>query len=68
MDVHYSQITHIQKSQVFSELTSREQEVLELLTHGLSNAEMGQQLHLSPRTVEKLREQFIEKNNNKQSR
>ncbi|KAF3888763.1 MULTISPECIES: response regulator transcription factor [Nostocales] len=53
VDVHYSQITHIQKSQVFSELTSREQEVLELLTHGLSNAEMGQQLHLSPRTVEK---------------
>ena len=34
-------------------LTQREQEVLELLTHGLSNAEMGTKLHLSPRTVEK---------------
>lgn len=34
-------------------LTQREQEVLELLTHGLSNADMGIQLHLSPRTVEK---------------
>jgi len=45
--------THTHKSQLISSLTSREQEVLELLTHGLSNAEMGQQLHLSPRTVEK---------------
>lgn len=53
LDVHHSQLTDIAKSQIFSELTSREQEVLELLTHGLSNAEMGQQLHLSPRTVEK---------------
>lgn len=34
-------------------LTKREQEVLQLLTHGLSNAEIGTQLHLSPRTVEK---------------
>ena len=34
-------------------LTKREHEVLQLLTHGLSNAEIGTQLHLSPRTVEK---------------
>lgn len=34
-------------------LTQREQEVLELLTHGLSNVDIGAQLHLSPRTVEK---------------
>jgi DNA-binding NarL/FixJ family response regulator len=34
-------------------LTPREKQVLELLTHGLSNAEIGNQLHLSPRTVEK---------------
>ncbi len=53
LDAHHSQLIDIQKSQMFSDLTSREQEVLELLTHGLSNAEMGQQLHLSPRTVEK---------------
>jgi DNA-binding NarL/FixJ family response regulator len=38
---------------LLSSLTAREQEVLELLTHGLSNADMGNQLHLSPRTVEK---------------
>jgi DNA-binding NarL/FixJ family response regulator len=35
------------------ELTPREQEVLSLLSEGLSNAQIGQQLHLSPRTVEK---------------
>lgn len=53
MDAHHSQFADIQKSQMLTELTPREQEVLELLTHGLSNAEMGHQLHLSPRTVEK---------------
>lgn len=35
------------------QLTAREQEVLDLLTHGLSNADIGTQLYLSPRTVEK---------------
>jgi len=34
-------------------LTKREQEVLNLLTTGLSNAEIGNHLHLSARTVEK---------------
>ncbi|MGE5659752.1 MAG: response regulator [Actinomycetota bacterium] len=34
-------------------LTQRELEVLELLTGGLSNAQIGDRLHLSPRTVEK---------------
>ncbi|NJM70907.1 MAG: response regulator transcription factor [Scytonema sp. RU_4_4] len=53
LDTHHSDLTDIQKSQMLCELTSREQQVLELLTHGLSNAEMGQQLYLSPRTVEK---------------
>ena len=34
-------------------LTKREQEVLDLLTQGLSNIEIGNVLHLSPRTIEK---------------
>lgn len=34
-------------------LTNREQEVLDLLTTGLSNVEIGSNLHLSPRTIEK---------------
>lgn len=53
VESHHSQFTHIQNSQILSSLTPREQEVLDLLTHGLSNAEMGHQLHLSARTVEK---------------
>lgn len=53
VDVPNSLVTQIHQPQMFSSLTTREQEVLELLTHGLSNAEMGSQLHLSPRTVEK---------------
>lgn len=40
-------------TQLHESLTNREQEVLEILTHGLSNAEIGDRLHLSPRTVEK---------------
>ena len=43
----------LETSQIISSLTTREQEVLEILTYGLSNAEIGNQLHLSPRTVEK---------------
>ena len=35
------------------EFTKREQEVLNLLTNGFSNAEIGGHLHLSPRTIEK---------------
>lgn len=34
-------------------LTDREREVLDLLSTGLSNAQIGDRLHLSPRTVEK---------------
>jgi DNA-binding NarL/FixJ family response regulator len=50
---HNSILSHLEGSGLVLSLTIREQEVLELLTHGLSNAEMGSQLHLSPRTVEK---------------
>ncbi|MBE9115567.1 response regulator transcription factor [Lusitaniella coriacea LEGE 07157] len=35
------------------DLTNREQQVLDLVATGLSNIEIGNQLHLSPRTVEK---------------
>ncbi|MEM8777970.1 MAG: response regulator transcription factor [Cyanobacteria bacterium P01_G01_bin.49] len=35
------------------QLTPRETEVLDLLSTGLSNNEIGQHLHLSPRTIEK---------------
>ena len=42
-----------ERTKLLESLTKREQEVLELLTHGLSNAEIGDRLYLSPRTVEK---------------
>src|SRR4028118_607763 len=40
-------------SQNAPRLTQREREVLDLLTEGLSNIQIGDRLHLSPRTVEK---------------
>lgn len=42
-------------------LTQREQQVLLLLTEGLSNAQIGEQLHLSPRTVEKYVSKLLQK-------
>ncbi|ADI63242.1 response regulator transcription factor [Trichormus azollae] len=52
-DSNHALSTQIHAPKLLSSLTTREQEVLELLTHGLSNADIGNQLHLSPRTVEK---------------
>ena len=43
----------IMAADISIEVTRREQEVLELLTTGLSNTEIGNKLHLSSRTVEK---------------
>ncbi|MDJ0735324.1 MAG: response regulator transcription factor [Nostocaceae cyanobacterium] len=60
-DSHQTQFSEIEKSQFLSSLTSREQEVLELLTYGLSNVDMGQRLHLSPRTVEKYVSSLLKK-------
>lgn len=47
------QLTEAHNSVMVASLTPREQEVLELLIQGLSNAEIGSKLYISPRTVEK---------------
>lgn len=61
----FSSETHFSNDQriLYESLTTREQEVLELLTHGLSNAEIGYRLHLSPRTVEKYVSSLLRKTN-----
>jgi DNA-binding NarL/FixJ family response regulator len=51
-------VDHSQKQAIAAKpndlnLTKREQEVLDFVTAGLPNAEIGQKLHLSPRTIEK---------------
>ncbi|WP_448563394.1 response regulator transcription factor [Trichothermofontia sp.] len=44
-------------------LTQREQDVLDLLAEGLSNSQIGEQLHLSPRTIEKHVSSLLRKSN-----
>ncbi|MGF1497946.1 MAG: response regulator transcription factor [Elainellaceae cyanobacterium] len=43
----------LQEGAIALDLTPREQDVLNLLAEGLSNNQIGQRLHLSPRTIEK---------------
>ena len=47
------------------EITERELNVLELIAHGLTNAEIADQIFLSKRTVEGVRQQLIDKTNTK---
>lgn len=49
------------------ELTNREQEVLSLIAKGLSNAEIGEKLFISARTVEKHRAELLLKTESKNS-
>jgi DNA-binding NarL/FixJ family response regulator len=53
--------TEPEKSPWLESLTRREMQVLELLSHGFSNAEMGHKLFLSPRTVEKYVSSLLKK-------
>jgi two-component system response regulator NreC len=46
-----------------TELTSREEEVLALLAEGATNAEIGEQLNISPKTVARHRENIMAKLN-----
>jgi DNA-binding NarL/FixJ family response regulator len=56
-----SEPVEVEKSPWLESLTRREMQVLELLSHGFSNADMGHKLFLSPRTVEKYVSSLLKK-------
>ena len=49
------------KSSVFSDLTKREREVLQLMAEGKTTKQIGLKLHISPKTVEAHRLRVMEK-------
>ena len=49
------------KSSVFSDLTKREREVLQLMAEGLTTKQIGLKLHISPKTVEAHRLKVMDK-------
>jgi len=52
-----------QKSPLVEELTGREVEIIKCLTQGLTNAQIGEQLFISPRTVDTHRTNIMKKIN-----
>jgi two-component system response regulator NreC len=52
-----------EQSQVYEELTPREREVLILIAEGLTNAEIGERLVISTKTVDRHRENIMRKLN-----
>ncbi len=51
MVAYFSRIRQQQPAAAFPELTEREREILQLMAQHLTNPEIAQQLHLSPKTV-----------------
>jgi two-component system response regulator NreC len=60
---HLSQETSSRRSSSLDNLTEREQEVLAYLADGASNIEIGEVLHISPKTVARHRENIMRKLN-----
>jgi DNA-binding NarL/FixJ family response regulator len=50
-------------SDILSNLTEREQEVLTLIAEGLTNKQIGEQLGISPKTVARHRDNITQKLN-----
>ena len=49
---HYMRSNEPEQSSIFSVLTKRERQVLQLLAEGKTTKQVGMQLHISPKTVE----------------
>ncbi len=58
-----SSVSTSQLTEINVQLTEREQEVLKLIIKGLSNPKIGEQLYLSPKTVEKYVSSLLKKTN-----
>ncbi|MDP4266696.1 MAG: response regulator [Bacteroidota bacterium] len=54
-----------QKGQISVNITNREKEILRLVSEGLNNVEIGKNLNISKRTVDKHRETLLYKTNTK---
>ncbi|HEX7476144.1 MAG TPA: response regulator transcription factor [Dehalococcoidales bacterium] len=57
----YTRRTEVTKLDPYGNLTTREREVLQLTAQGLTNAEIGSRLFISPRTVETHRTNLMRK-------
>ena len=55
--------TPLNEASAFGVLTSREREVLQLMSEGQSTAKIADQLHVSVKTVESHRQQLMQKLN-----
>lgn len=58
-----SSISYQQKSPLFDELTNREKEIIKLIAQGNTNIQIGEELFISPRTVDTHRTNIMKKLN-----
>lgn len=56
-----SSISYQQKSPLFDELTNREKEIIKLVAQGNTNTQIGEELFISPRTVDTHRTNIMKK-------
>lgn len=58
-----SQTPYIKVSKITEELTEREKEIIKLLAEGMTNKQIGDELYISPRTVDSHRTNLMKKLN-----
>jgi len=60
-DTKTSSINLVEKSPVLNELTTREIEIIKLISKGLTNVQIGEKIFISPRTVDTHRTNMMKK-------